>query len=49
MTKNKTKLQKARTKAGLDTHADSVCDSVITFYPKWVGKLSDLNDWSIKL
>ena len=46
MIKNSTKLQKERQNEGLDTHADSVCDSVITFYPEWNGKLSDLNEWS---
>ena len=46
MIKNSTKLQKERKKEGLDTHADSVCDSVITFYPEWNGKLSDLSEWS---
>ena len=25
-----------------------MCDSVITFYPEWKGKLSDLNEWSTK-
>ena len=25
-----------------------MCDSVITFYPEWNGKLSDLNEWSTK-
>ena len=48
MIKNSTKLQKERKKEGLDTHTDSVCESVITFYPEWYGKLSDLNEWSTK-
>ena len=46
MKKPMTNLQKERKKSGLDTHADSVSESNITFYPEWNGKLADLNAWS---
>ena len=46
MKKAMTHLQKTRKKTGLDTNADSVCESSITFYPEWNGKLADLNEWS---
>jgi hypothetical protein len=46
MKKPMTNLQKERKKSGYDTHADSICESNITLYPEWNGKLADLNAWS---
>ncbi len=43
MKKSMTNLQKIRKKSGLDTHADSICESSITFYPEWNGKPTSMN------